>query len=105
MKECSFVVYQYNDQSLVHSLVEVEAHPNRIVMNPNAARSFAYKGDRKLRKRGWVGELWSNKDLNEECYVEAEGCQMEEVMEYYGDNTDGAVSIKIFNFPSVCLPL
>ena len=61
-------------------------------MNPNEARSFAHKEVGKLRKRGWMGELISNKNLNEECYVEPGGCVTEEVMEYYGDDTDRAVS-------------
>ena len=72
---------------------EIEA-ANRIVLNPNEARSFAQNGNSQTR--GFFGELFSTKDLNEECYKETKGCNVEEVMEYFKPNAEQAVSIKPF---------
>ena len=59
-------------------------------MNPNEARSFADKArGGKLQKRWFFA---GTKDLNEECHVEENGCQFEEVLEYYQGDTNAAVS-------------
>ena len=80
----------------------IKALTKMIVMESKEAKSFAGKAVGKFYKRspGWFGEVWAGKhDLNEECHLEVEGCQMEEVMEAFPEGKESkAVSI-IAQFP------
>ena len=72
---------------------------NKIALSLNEARSFFGRGGEKSRKR-WLF-FSETKDLQEECHTETEGCNVEEVMEFYNGDTTDAVSIKrnFFEFP------
>lgn len=75
----------------------IKALTKRIVIDSREAQSFAGKAVGKFHKRspGWFGEVWAGgHDLNEECHLELEGCQVEEVMEAFPEGKESkAVSI------------